>query len=126
MSSTTQDNSEAFYEEFPPLTTGSTTLLARIVDNLGLTCINQQDTRRIVSAGLRGALTLVDMENEDYSLTVFHTLANNLHNPSPSPSQMHQLLQELIYGDAAISVNNSVAQDKLRILQRGLAHHLPA
>lgn len=53
-------------------------------------------------------------------------IADNIHNIHPTPSQMHLLLQEMIDGDAAISVNNSVVQNKLRTLQRGLAHHLPA
>jgi hypothetical protein len=119
------------YEEFPPLTEESKAVLNSsdnyIIGDSILTTPEVKAVRRFFSASLREAMKQCCCP-EEQSLAWYRLkdIADNIHNIHPSRSQMHLLLQEMIDGDAAISVNNSVAQDKLRILQRGLAYHLPA
>ncbi len=134
MSSTIPVKSVNPYEEFPPLTEQSKAVLSDIVGDCPLdsvlTTTEVQAVRRFFSASLREAMKQSypgAVSGEQFrAWNQLGNIADNIHNIHPTPSQMHQLLRELIDGDASISANNSVAQGKLRTLQRGLAHHLPA
>jgi hypothetical protein len=121
------------YEEFPPLTEESKAVLCSNCDLIGnsiITTPEVREVRRFLSAAFREAMqqcyTGAITAEQVVAWQQLSAIADNIHNIHPTPSQMHLLLQEMIDGDAAISVNNSVVQNKLRTLQRGLAHHLPA
>jgi hypothetical protein len=138
MPSTTQDKSVNSYEEFPPLTEQSKAVLSSdmlgncLLDLDGITTLEVQVIRRFFSAALREAMRQSypgAVSGEQFrAWDQLSNIADNIHNIHPTPSQMHKLLQEMIDSNDAISLNNSatISQDKLRTLQRGLAHHLPA